>query len=198
MNFEENKPFHVYNRSNNIVFKTRDNYIYFLNKFRKYILPFADVIAWCLMPDHFHFIIVPKITAAGYVKEKHLPNTQVLSKQFGILLSSYTKAFNKQNNRKGNLFSHNTKEKILYEFIYGNKKEYISTCFKYIQNNPVKSNLVKRHQDWEFNSFNDYAGLRKGNLVNKSLASDLINFDDDDFFAWSFIEINDEDIKVIF
>jgi len=84
MNFEENKPFHVYNRSNNIVFKTRDNYIYFLNKFRKYIIPFADVIAWCLMPDHFHFIILPKITAVGNVKEAHLPNTQILSKQFGI------------------------------------------------------------------------------------------------------------------
>jgi len=58
--------------------------------------------------------------------------------------------------------------------------------------------LVKRHQDWEFSSFNDYTGLRNGNLINKEIAFELMNYDNDNFYAWSFIENNDEDIKMIF
>ncbi len=94
MHFEENFTYHVYNRSNQTVFKTRDNYLYFLRKFRNYILPFSDVIAWCLMPNHFHFMLSPNKKAIVKAKETHLANTQVLSKQFGTFLSSYTKAFN--------------------------------------------------------------------------------------------------------
>jgi hypothetical protein len=49
------------------------------------------------MPNHFHFMLIPDKNATEMEKEKHLPHTQVLSKQFGTFLSSYTKAFNKQN-----------------------------------------------------------------------------------------------------
>jgi len=111
MHFEENFTYHIYNRSNNCLFKTRENYLYFLEKFRNYISPYTEVLAWCLMPNHFHFMLVPHIKATEMVKEKHLPHTQLLSKQFGTFLSSYTKAFNKQNKRRGSLFAHNTDAK---------------------------------------------------------------------------------------
>jgi len=202
MHFDDNRVYHVYNRSNNIIFNSKENYIYFLEKFKHYILPYADVIAWCLMPNHFHFMLIPKSNALDYVNEKNLPNTQMLSKQFGIFLSSYTKAFNKQNGRKGSLFSHNTKAKNLNEIINSEqsniKKDYIETCFRYIHNNPVKSNLVKKHSDWQFSSFRDYSGLRKGKLVNKILATEIINYDDENFVAWSVGEEIDENLKNIF
>ena len=117
MHFEENYTYHIYNRSNQTVFKTRENYLFFLRKVRGYILPYSDILAWCLMPNHFHFMLSPNKEAIVYVGDKHMPNTQILSKQIGTLLSSYTKAFNKQNNRKGSLFAHNTKAKQLNEFI---------------------------------------------------------------------------------
>ena len=192
MHFEENFTYHIYNRSNNTVFKTRENYLYFLKKFRHYILPYTSVLSWCLMPNHFHFLLIPNKKATKFVKEKHLLNTQVLSKQFGIFHSSYTKAFNKQNNRKGSLFSHNTKAIVLNEISNGkinSINNYAETCFRYIHQNPMKSNLVNNIEDWEFSSYLDYYEKRNGNLVNKELALEIINFDKDNFKIWSLANI---------
>lgn len=35
---------------------------------------------------------------------------------------------------------------------------------RYIHLNPVKANLVKHPQDWQFSSYLEYIGSRKGNL----------------------------------
>jgi len=202
MHFEENFTYHVYNRSNQIVFKTTENYLYFLRKFREYIFNYVDVLAWCLMPNHFHFMLSPNKEATILVKEKHLPNTQLLSKQFGTLLSSYTKAFNKQNGRKGSLFAHNTNAKQLNQVakhLQGAMQlSYAVTCFRYIHLNPVESNLVKTIKDWEFSSFKDFANNRNGNLINRDLAMRTVNYDSDNFERWSSIDMNDDDINNIF
>lgn len=62
MEFAEGHIYHVYNRRNNLqtVFFSHENYLFFLDKLRKYILPHADVLAWCLMPNHFHLMIAVK------------------------------------------------------------------------------------------------------------------------------------------
>ncbi len=206
MHFEENFTYHVYNRSNQTVFKTRENYLYFLRKFRNYILPYSEVIAWCLMPNHFHFILIPNKKAVVKAKETHLPNTQILSKQFGTFLSSYTKAFNKENNRKGSLFAHNTKAKQLNEISVAKHLQgamqlpegYATTCFRYIHNNPVNSGLAKTIKDWEFSSYNDFSGHREGDLINRELAMQTVNYDNENFYAWSLIELKDDDLKNIF
>jgi putative transposase len=39
------------------IFLENDNYNYFLRQFEKYISPVADTYAYCLMPNHFHFLI---------------------------------------------------------------------------------------------------------------------------------------------
>jgi putative transposase len=59
MDFIENNIYHVYNQGNNQqrIFFNYDNQILFLDKIRKHILPYADVLAWCLMSNHFHIMI---------------------------------------------------------------------------------------------------------------------------------------------
>ena len=204
MHFKEHFTYHVYNRSNQTVFKTKENYYYFLRKFRDYILPYTDVIAWCLMPNHFHFMLCPNINAVANVNEKHLVNTQVLSKQFGTFLSSYTKGFNKENNRKGSLFAHNTKAKQLNEVskhLGGSiqlPQNYATTCFRYIHNNPVNDCLEQNITDWEFSSYKDFAGNRAGNLINRELAMKIVNYDIENFYAWSLVELKEDDINNIF
>ena len=196
MHFEEDFTYHVYNRSNNIVFKTRDNYLYFLKKLNLYILPYVEIISWCLMPNHFHFMIIPNMKATEIVGNKNLPNTQTLSKQFGIFLSAYTKAFNKQNNIKGSLFSHNTKAIVLNDVSnlkINDVNNYAETCFRYIHQNPIKSGIVNNINDWEFSSYFDYSGKRNGKIVNKKIASDMINIDFENFEFWSLANINEID-----
>ena len=50
MELQPNKYYHLYNRSNSheLLFRNRDNYIYFLSKYRKYVLPFVNTLAYCL------------------------------------------------------------------------------------------------------------------------------------------------------
>ena len=59
MDFIENNIYHVYNQGNNQqrIFFNYDNQKLFLDKIRKHILPYADVLAWCLMSNHFHIMI---------------------------------------------------------------------------------------------------------------------------------------------
>jgi putative transposase len=56
---EQGNLYHIYNRGNNkqLIFFERKNYIYFLKLFKNYLSSYIDVYAYCLMPNHFHFLI---------------------------------------------------------------------------------------------------------------------------------------------
>jgi putative transposase len=59
VDFVEGKVYHVYNRTNNKekLFLNDDNRLFFLKQYAKYITPIADTFCWCLLPNHFHFLI---------------------------------------------------------------------------------------------------------------------------------------------
>ena len=174
--------YHIYNRGNNkqTIFFNRENYIFFLNKIRQHIRPHCEILNYCLMPNHFHFLIysdertilpVPPLQAAIRVEQ---PKTK-FSEAWRIALSSYTQAINRQQQRTGSLFTQNTKNKqVSDEWM---SFDYRHCCFSYIHQNPVSSNLVKKAEDWEFSSYRDYVGIRNGTLCNKQLAYELMGFD---------------------
>ena len=196
MHFEVDKTYHIYNRSNETVFYTNDNYLYFLSKVNRLVLPFADILAWCLMPNHFHFLLTPNVEGCDYVEEKHRPNVQNLSKNIGTLLSSYTKAINKLKDRKGKLFAHNTQAKCLNEQM--NNDYLIDTCFHYVHQNPVRAGLCNHMKDWQFCSYLDYLGKRKGKLVSKNMAYEMLHFDEGTFKEQSEFLIDESKLKELF
>jgi len=191
MYFEKDYTYHVYNRSNEIVFYSEDNYLFFIEKVRKLIFPVCDILAWCLMPNHFHFLLQANEESIQLTNEKHRPTLQQLSKNLGTVHSSYTQAINKTLKRKGSLFAHNTKAKQITH--QGNN--FIENCFFYIHQNPVQAGLVKKLEDWEYSSFQDYAGFRKGTLCNKNLAYELINYNKDNFYEQSYAIIDEKYIN---
>ncbi len=185
MHFESEHIYHLYNRSinNELLFTSRKNYLFFLKKIRENIKPYADIYAWCLMPNHFHLMIevnnvyFTKVFEAGYSKEINLNSS------IGILLSSYTHAINKSLKRNGSLFQQHTKAECMTKAIKISpvwfntfdgallnrtltEKEYPSVCFEYIHNNPVNAGMVQKASQWEFSSYRDYFSNRKGTLVN--------------------------------
>lgn len=170
MNLYHNEIFHIYNRGNNRqrLFFTEENYFYFLRKIKKHIFPHCEILAWCLMPNHFHFMI-------HIWKEE---NVKALSHGFQILLSSYTRAINRQERRTGSLFTQNTKSKPLTNILDTNL--YPTYCFNYIHFNPVAGGLVKEMKDWPFSSYCDFFEGRAGKLVNKDLADEFIEFETKD------------------
>jgi putative transposase len=193
MQFEIGHLYHLYNQGNNRrqIFFTKANYLYFIQKIRTYILPYADIVCWCLMPNHFHLMLNTKIL--NLCKEQVLPSVNQKSRSIndsiGIMLRTYTRAINKQEQMSGSLFRQETKSicvschkslaPISMNSMYGktinieSKRNYPQNCFEYIHQNPVKAGLVEKQTDWQFSSAKDYFANRKGNLINKKLASEF-------------------------
>lgn len=172
MRFEPNQIYHVYNRGNNKqpIFFTEANYLYFLQKIKTEWKKYADVLCYCLMPNHFHLMLVPNTEGCKNIiladKETHLQN---LSKTIGKTLSSYTKAINIQNNTAGNLFQRKTQAKLLTgpnrPVERFSIQDYLLTCFHYIHQNPLKARLVNNLKDWLYSSYPDYYCGRNGGFL---------------------------------
>lgn len=192
MIFEEGQLYHLYNQGNNkqVVFFCKENYWFFLQKIKTYIAPYADIIAWCLMPNHFHLMV--KVNFSHRVTSSHPVTNRSFNQSIAILLRSYTRAINKQENKTGSLFREGTKAEciahtdgITPSFYNTNKgtlinienpeKQYPRMYFEYIHQNPVKAGLVKRAVDLDFSSARDYEGTRNGKLVNKPVANEYID-----------------------
>lgn len=143
MNFYPNRLFHVYNQGNNrqTIFFKDEHYRFFTWKMKAYLLPFADIISYCLMPTHFHWQIYVKcvkvdkklfrnhvdcienerrfntygINAKSVLPSKPMKikncDTMTLNESIGALQMAYTKAINKEKNWTGSLFRKECKAK---------------------------------------------------------------------------------------
>jgi len=194
MEFFKNELYHIYNRGNNrqkIFFKP-DNYIYFLKKVRRYLLPYCDILSYSLMPNHFHFLIHSDERTIINKTIRFQPKN-VLSEGIRVLLSSYTQAINKQNQTSGSLFQQNTKAQPIVK----GSRNYDITVFHYIHQNPYRANLVLRMEDWEYSSFADYCGKRNGSLCNRELAIKLLGLNMKTFYEDSYKAIGIDEINYI-
>lgn len=213
MHFKENYWYHIFNRGNNQqrIYFNRQNYLFFIGKIRKQILPFANVLAYCLMPNHFHLLVHVKPRPARWAcgpagekgnknnraggKNSRRPGIHPLVHKIGILQSSYTQAINKQRERTGSLFQSKTKAKNLSS----GTRNYAVTCFYYIHQNPVEAGLVDKPEDWSYSSYRDYAGLRAGTLPAQKLGAKAFGFTDKHhFIKRSQQTISEEEIENIY
>lgn len=137
-----NTIYHMFNRGNQRqqIFLQERNYMYFLEKTRRTFINDIDLIAFCLMPNHFHFMVV---TAEDF---KYRP----FSNRLAVLLRSYTRGIQNQQKFVGSLFQQNTKKKELPTV------DDALNCFQYIHQNPLRANLVDSFEQWEYSSFNEY------------------------------------------
>ncbi len=200
MKYEPNKIYHVFNQGNNRqkIFFSEANYEFFIWKIKRQILPLADLLAFCLMPNHFHLLIYTKKEAclpSNWVKPR--PKSlvlddpdikmedaenymQKLSKSLAILQRSYTRAINIQEKRTGSLFRMNVKSKMAdwhSDIAVNEQNNYPKICFNYIHENPVKSGLVDRADQWPYSSAKAYWNLKIKSICNKELAARLELFD---------------------
>jgi REP element-mobilizing transposase RayT len=115
------------------------------NLFRHPLITNAvDIVAYCLMPNHYHFLV--------YLKD------ETLSDAMKSLSLSYTKAINRRFNRSGVLFQGR------FQSLQIAQTDYLVNFSRYIHLNPVKAGLVQQPGEWEFSSYLEYAGLRAGTL----------------------------------
>ena len=158
--------YHFYNRGNNrqAVFLEADNYLYFLGGLKKYLLPVAHVMAYCLMPTHYHILVRIKHETSEVLK-----TSEDLGKEVSLLVSramqkfliSYTKAINKRFSRVGALFQGQFQAKPIQTYSH-----LLNLCV-YIHANPVKDGLVALPEDWIFSNYLEWLGQRDGTLVDR-------------------------------
>jgi len=103
--------------------------------------PLVDVIAYCLNPNHYHFIL-------KQVREKGIE--RFLHK----LGTSYTKYFNKKNGRSGSLFQG------VFKSVHIDSNGYLLYLSAYVN----KNNFIHKYNlddAWPYCSLPDYSGKRK-------------------------------------
>jgi len=193
MNFPEPGLYHIYNRGNNkeLIFFGDGDYIHFISLCRKHIANRCQIIAWCLMPNHFHFMVQVNDESLEPVKwgGNVMPS---ISNGFQLLQSNYSKRINYRENRAGSLFQQKTKSKLL------ETKSYALTAFWYLHQNPVKAALAKNMLEWEYSSYKEYCGLRNESLSKVELGKTVLNLSEKDFIDMPVIEFSDDEIGKIF
>ena len=118
--------YHVYNRGCNRerIFADDGNYLFLLRRAKAFLADYAlSMMAYCLMPNHYHFLL-------------RLEQDGALSRFVQRLFNSYTQAFNKQQGRGGTLFEGRAKSVLV------DTDEYVLHLCRYIHLNPVKAGLV--------------------------------------------------------
>ena len=95
--------------------------------------PLVNIIAYCLMSTHVHFIL-QQLADKG------------IETFMRRLLNAYSKYFNLRHNRRGPLWENRFGNRIILD------ERGLNQRIEYIHYNPVKENLVKTPQEWPYSS----------------------------------------------
>lgn len=111
-----------------------------------------DLLGFCLMPNHFHFLL----------REKH---EGAITRFMRKIQNSYAKYFNTKNKRDGAVFQ------SMFKAVRIENDEQLVHVLRYIHLNPVTSYILKNVQELEnypYSSFMEYIKVRQSNLVDTS------------------------------
>ena len=140
------ETYHIYNRGNireNIFIEER-NYRYFLKLYAKYVEQVADTFAYCLLRNHFHFLVRIR-EEQDCQSSKDWQSSP--GRAFSNLFSTYTKAINKAYQRTGSLFQKPFRRVLV------TSDEHLFYIVTYIHLNPVKHGFIQDFREWPYSSY---------------------------------------------
>lgn len=143
-------PYHVVQRGNNKnpIFIKQSDYHCFLSVLEEAKQKHPCLIySYCLMPNHFHLLLVPES------KE----NVSLFMKFVG---AKYVRYFNKSYSRTGTLWEGRFRCSIIDE------NAYFLACLRYIEMNPVRAKLAKTPETYHWSSYKVRACGNHNPLVN--------------------------------
>lgn len=142
--------YHIYNRgvSKSTLFWEPTNYQFVIEKLKKYSdVNHITVIAYCLMPNHYHFMFRQDgDKAAGKVPQ--------------FVFNSYSKAYNLKYSHSGTLFEGRLRAKPIQS-----RSHLLHLC-RYIHGNPVKDGLTTDPADWPYSNYSNWLGQGDNSLVD--------------------------------
>lgn len=143
--------YHIYNRGNNRenIFIEPRNYAHFLKLYILYIEPIAETYAYCLLRNHFHFLVFIKDEENLLVSSKAGSTLKLNpSQQFSKLFNAYAKSINQAYDRSGSLFQHP------FGRVEIASDAHFTRLVTYIHQNPQKHHFEQDFRHWEYSSYN--------------------------------------------
>lgn len=184
--------YHIWSHavSKDNLFLDKENYRFFLSRYFKYTSSILSTHAYCLMPNHIHFMVrvLESEMILNHPKNKKLKKDnsstipQFLSKQVGNMFNSYTKSFNKYHYRRGSLFERPFGRSLIQT------EEYFTQLVIYIHRNPVTHGFVNDIYDWPYSSWNSYVNKMDDQLDKNEV---LEWFGGLDFFIRAHTDVED-------
>jgi REP element-mobilizing transposase RayT len=153
----EDSFYHLYNCGNNKenIFIEEQNYMYFLKLSKKHLSKTLDILAYCLLKNHFHLLI----------KTKENSTTKELSQSFSNLFNAHSKSINKKYGRSGSLF----KDRFLR--IKLDNEAYLKNLILYIHLNPTHHEFVNDFRFYKHSSFNSIVSNKPTSLLREYVLS---------------------------
>lgn len=171
--FYPSLTYHIYNKTNNqeLLFLEVEDRSVFLFLMKKYLFPYVNLHAYCLLGNHFHLLITVKplkeikkylnsipihlLSKTEYKFHKYsefeasILFHELLKLQFSRVFISYTRYFNGTKERKGNLFYRPFKRVVV------RNDSYFLRLVIYIHQNPVKHLITKDFENYIWSSFQE-------------------------------------------
>ncbi|MEK7148652.1 MAG: transposase [Patescibacteria group bacterium] len=149
-----NYCYHVINRANARmpIFFKKEDYILFEKVLEEAIEKFSmRIIAYCLMPNHFHLVLYPKCDGD-------------MGKFMQWLTLTHTQRWHQANSTKGSghLYQGRYKSFLIQD------DENLLSVIRYVERNALRAKLVKKSENWDFCSL---ARRLSGDVKKKKLLS---------------------------
>lgn len=133
-----------------------------------------EVICYCLMDNHVHLLLK--------TKDKHM-------KYFMARISGiYTKYFNDKHNFIGHLYQ----DRYFSELIETDTQ--MLETSRYIHLNPIRANMVKKPEDYDWSSYSMYIGKKREKLISPS---EILRYFKEDEKRKSYKEFVEQGIKIM-
>ena len=108
----------------------------------------VDIWAYCLMPNHVHFVAVPQ-------------QEQSLAKLFGAAHHRYARRVNVINEWQGHLWQERFRSSVMDE-------EHLLAAVRYIELNPVRAGICAAAENWRWSSVHAHLCDKPDKLVSAS------------------------------
>ncbi|WP_258098725.1 hypothetical protein [Marinoscillum pacificum] len=171
---EPGKFYHIYNRGINKsqVFFEDKNYHFFLEKYAGYVYPWVKTYAYCLLGNHYHFLIQVREEHELSISENSDKSCSWhVSNAFSSFLQSYTRAMNKVYGRSGSLFESPFKRITVTD------ESYFSRLVSYIHQNPQKHGIVEDFKDNPYSSYWSHLFTSKKSILERDYVLDWFGGD---------------------
>jgi putative transposase len=144
---------HVTQRGNNreIVFRTPAHSARYLDLLARHATQEGlDILGYCLMTNHVHLVVIPQ-------------GRQSLARALRRAHGEYAQFMNRSYHRSGHLWQNRLYSCALDE-------RHLWTALRYVEQNPVRAQMVRRAEEWGWSSARDHLDLRTGGPVTLRMA----------------------------